>query len=255
MNRFRSYRKPNNKNASPREEDFDMEEELEEKSGQLDDFPSGEALEISEVEQLTRPRYHYRLFFGDLKLRVHEDVMIKYRMLKGSSFTREELEEIMEANERQSAYASSINLLSFRSRTRTEIMRKLREKEFHPHVIEVTLERLEQEKLIDDGVYAQQWANQRVRSQKKGKVWIRQELRQKGVEPQHIEEALGNIDEDEELSSAVQLAEKKWRSTPGGMLDKKRKTMAFLMRRGYSSDLVRKALAAVQNKDQEEEDV
>jgi len=255
MNRFRSYRKPNNKTAPSHEEDFELEEEFEEKAGQLDDFPSGESLEISEVEQLTRPRYHYRLFFGDLKLRVHEDVMIKYRMLKGSSFTKEELEEIMEANERQSAYASSINLLSFRSRTRTEIMRKLREKEFHPHVIEVTLERLEQEKLIDDGVYAQQWANQRVRSQKKGKVWIRQELRQKGVEPQHIEEALGNIDEDEELSGAIQLAEKKWRSTSGGMLDKKRKTMAFLMRRGYSSDVVRKALAAVQNEEHEEEDI
>ncbi len=36
------------------------------------------------------------------------------------------------------------------------------------------------------------------------------------------------------------------------VFDKKRKTMAFLMRRGYSSDIVRKALDAVQQKPEDD---
>ncbi|MFD1888314.1 regulatory protein RecX [Paenibacillus wenxiniae] len=228
------------------EQSWEQEEEVEEQADLLEDFPEHEELEITGVEQARWPRLHYKLFFGELKLIVHEDVMIKYRMLKGYSFTKDALRDIMAANKLQAAYASSIHYLSYRSRTRTEVARKLKEKDYDEHVIETTLDRLESEKLIDDSLFAEQWARQRVRTQKKGKVWIRQELRQKGVQPAHIEQALGEIDEDEELVSATALARKKWNGTSGGWLDKKRKTMAYLMRRGYSSDLIRRALAAIE---------
>ncbi|MEW4369306.1 regulatory protein RecX [Paenibacillus kandeliae] len=262
MNNFRSFRKSSRKSsrsqqAETNEQPNDWEseeEELDQKADRLDDFPDNGELEIISVEPVRWPRFHYRLTFGELNLIVHEDVMIKYRMLKGYSFTKDALQEIMAANELQAAYASSVNYLSYRSRTRTEVARKLREKEYESHVIEATLERLEQEKLIDDGLFAQQWAKQRVRTQKKGKVWIRQELRQKGVDQEQIEQALGDIDEDEELNSAVLMAQKKWNSTSGQWLDKKRKTMAYLMRRGYSSDLIRRALAQVEQKQDEDEE-
>ncbi|WPP39773.1 regulatory protein RecX [Paenibacillus hunanensis] len=244
----------NEYSTTSKEQQWEQEEELEDRADPLQDFPEHEELEITGVEQARWPRLHYKLFFGELKLVVHEDVMIKYRMLKGYSFTKDALRDIMAANKLQAAYASSINYLSYRSRTRTEVARKLKEKGHDEHVIETTLERLEQEKLIDDHLFAEQWARQRVRTQKKGKVWIRQELRQKGVQPAHIEQALGEIDEDEELVSATMLARKKWNSTSGEWLDKKRKTMAYLMRRGYSSDLVRRALAAMEEQDQMEEE-
>ncbi len=236
------------------EQQWEQEEELQNLADPLEDFPEHEELEITGVEQARWPRLHYKLFFGELKLIVHEDVMIKYRMLKGYSFTKDALRDIMAANKLQAAYASSINYLSYRSCTRTEVARKLKEKDYDEHVIETTLDRLEQEKLIDDSLFAEQWARQRVRTQKKGKVWIRQELRQKGVQPAHIEQALGEIDEDEELVSATTLARKKWNSTSGEWLDKKRKTMAYLMRRGYSSDLVRRALAAIEEEDEIEDE-
>ncbi|WP_322922778.1 regulatory protein RecX [Paenibacillus campi] len=228
------------------EQEWEQDDDIQVGVDPLEYFPEQEQLEITGVEQAKWPRLHYKLFFGELKLVVHEDVMIKYRMLKGYSFTKAALRDIMAANKLQSAYASSIHYLSYRSRTRTEVARKLEEKGHDEYVIETTLERLEQEQLINDPLFAEQWARQRVRTQKKGKVWIRQELRQKGVQPGHIEQALGEINEEEELVSATTLARKKWNSTSGEWVDKKRKTMAYLMRRGYSSDLVRRALATIE---------
>ena len=49
---------------------------------------------------------------------VHEDVMLKYRMFKGNVFRKEELEEIIVADERQRAYVEALNHLSRKPRTR-----------------------------------------------------------------------------------------------------------------------------------------
>lgn len=250
---YRRYAKKTSNTNTTSEPEADEEWDIYADEGErLDGFPDEGEVEITAVTPLRKPRHHYKLTFGELNLMVHEDVMIKYRLLKGMSFSKEELENIVIANERQTAYAEALNYLSRKARTRTEIARKLKEKEIHPEIIETTLVRLQQEKLIDDELYAQQWAKQRVNSQKKGKVLIRQELRQKGVNKENIEQALEEIDPNDEIASATILAEKKWKSTSGEVFDKKRKTMAFLMRRGYSSDIVRKALDAVQQKPEDD---
>ncbi|MNJ35748.1 recombination regulator RecX [compost metagenome] len=99
-----------------------------------------------------------------------------------------------------------------------------------------------QEKLVDDAAYAQEWARQRVGNRGKGKLWVRHELRQKGIAKPLIEDALGEVSEEEEYNSAFQLGLKKWNATKGEFMERKRKTGAFLMRRGYSGGLVSKVI-------------
>lgn len=177
----------------------------------------------------------YMVCFDEYTLQVHEDILIKYRMLKGSVFTQAELEEIVQADERQRAYAAGIALLSRKPRTRYELSMKLKEKGYTEIQIEQTISRLEDERLIDDAAYAREWADHRVRHQGKGKMWIRQELRQKGVAKPYIEAALGTVTEETEMDSARKLAEKRWRPAAGDQVrEQKRKVVAFLMRRGYS---------------------
>ena len=59
---------------------------------------------------------------------VHEDVMLKYRMFKGNVFRKEELEEIIVADERQRAYVEALNHLSRKPRTAKEITQRLQQK-------------------------------------------------------------------------------------------------------------------------------
>ncbi|MEJ8302607.1 regulatory protein RecX [Saccharibacillus sacchari] len=219
---------------------------------QIDDFPENEAQEITLVELVRRPVNSYRIYWGPNYATVHESTMIRYGMTKGSFFNKHAVEEIVRDNERQVAYAQAINFLSFKARTSGEIEQKLLEKELDPEAVAETVKRLVEEKLIDDAFYAQEWTKQRIAGKKKGKVVVKQELRRKGVDPELIDEALESMGDEDELRSAEELAAKKWRTTKGESWERKRKTAAFVMRRGFSSDIVRKALDNVLSREGED---
>ncbi|MBP2001044.1 regulatory protein [Paenibacillus shirakamiensis] len=228
---------------------MDSEEEHGEEPDRLHGFPEDGEIEVTSVEVIKRPKNRFLIRFGEISVTVHEDILIKYRMTKGSLFTKKDLSNIIIADERQIAYVESLSYLSRKPRTALEIHRKLNEKGCEEQAIMETLQRLIKEGLIDDAMYAQEWANQRVRSRGKGKLWVRQELRQKGVSKPLIEEALSNVSEEDEYSSALALGRKKWRQTHGEPTDRKRKTGAFLLRRGYSSSLSSKVIRELLEED------
>lgn len=215
-------------------------------------FPDG-ILEITRVEKMRGREARYLIHFGDYKLSVLEDVMIKYRMLKGSSFYKNELEEIVIADERQRAYVQGLRFLERKPRTRHEMAKKLKEKEFTIPIIEEVLTRLERERLIDDSLYAKEWTRQRISNHRKGKLWVGQELRQKGISKEAINEALGEITIEEEWESALVIGRKKWNQVKGDLSEKKRKTYPYLMRRGYSGEVTRKVIAELLSESSEEE--
>ncbi|MEK3736958.1 MULTISPECIES: regulatory protein RecX [Paenibacillus] len=219
--------------------DFEAEEQDEQV---LSDFPEGELLEITKVERQKKSDHRYIIHFGAYNMTVHEDVMIKYRMITGNSFMKADLEEIVVADERQRAYVEGLRYLERKPRTAMEMTRRLRQKEIGETIIAEVVQRLQQERFLDDPLYAKQWAEQRIANQRKGKMWIRQELREKGIDKTLISEALENITTEQELESALETGRKKWNLIRGDASDKRRKTGAFLMRRGFSGDMVRQVI-------------
>lgn len=173
---------------------------------------------------------------------VHEDILVHYRLLKGAEVTPAELEEIISADSRQTAYALAIAYLGVKPRTRKEVERYLRRKELDPELIEQVADRLEQERTIDDREYARMYARQRLRNHSKGRLAIRQELQQRGVSKQAAEQAASELDGETEQAAAVRAAERKWPYIKGEHRDRKRKLAMFLMRKGYPGDVVRQAV-------------
>lgn len=224
----------------------------EDRLNNLNDFPEEEAQEVTLVELLRRPVNSYRIYFGPNHITVHESTMIRYGMTKGSFFNKNTVNDIVSDNDRQVAYSHAINYLSFKARTSGEIEEKLLEKEIDPQTVEETVKRLVEENLIDDASYAQEWTRQRITGRKKGKVLVKQELRRKGIDSELIDDALDAMGEDDELRSAEELAAKKWPTTKGELWDRKRKTATFIMRRGFSSGIARKALDRVLEREGED---
>lgn len=219
--------------------DYEPEEQNEQV---LSDFPDEELLVITKVERQKKSDHRYIIHFGAYNMTVHEDVMIKYRLISGNSFTKADLEEIVVADERQRAYVEGLRYLERKPRTSMEMIRRLRQKEIGETIIAEVVQRLQQERFLDDPLYAKQWAEQRIMNQRKGKMWIRQELREKGIDKSLISEALENITSEQELESALQTGRKKWNLIRGDVNDKRRKTGAFLMRRGFPGDMVRQVI-------------
>lgn len=117
-------------------------------------------------------------------------------------------------------------------------------------MIEEALDRLERENLVDDDLFAKEWTRQRMEGKRKGKLWIRQELRQKGIANDLIVEALEGISTDAEFETALSAGRKKWNQVKGDVKEKKNKTLPFLMRRGFSMDMVRKVVNCLIEEDE-----
>ncbi|MBY0118939.1 regulatory protein RecX [Paenibacillus sp. FSL L8-0435] len=228
--------------------DEDLYEEAEQDG--LSQFPDNEELIITRVERTKSRQARYRITFGNHSITVLEDVMIKYRMTQGNTFMKKDLEEIIVADERQRTYAQSLRFLEHKPRTRHELSQKLRQKEFAAPLIEEALDRLERENLVDDDLFAKEWTRQRMEGKRKGKLWIRQELRQKGIANDLIVEALEGISTDAEFETALSAGRKKWNQVKGDVKEKKNKTLPFLMRRGFSMDMVRKVVNCLIEEDE-----
>ncbi|WP_036605347.1 regulatory protein RecX [Paenibacillus assamensis] len=201
---------------------------------------------IVKVQLDEKQRNRYVIFFEHAApINVHEDTMVKYRLTKGSEVSISFLEEIIRADEQHKGYIQALTYLQRKPRTRMEMAKYLQQKEYDDETIPIVLDRLEREWLVDDAAYAEQWAEQRITRHSKGSRWIRQELKQKGVHENHIRTAIESIDPEQEWESAVGAAAKKWRQTRGETYIRKNKVAAYLARRGFSSEMSRKAAQQV----------
>lgn len=205
-------------------------------------------------------RYHLHAVHADGEepfLSVHEDILIRHRLMKDGEVTKEQVIEIRDEDCCYKAYVLAIAYLGAKPRTSKQIQQYLTRKELEEPHIEYAIERLENEKLVDDEQYAKQFAASRLRSGQKGRLMIRQELQQRGVSKQAAAEALSGLDRGSELESATTLAHKKARSLSGDTAKRRAKLIGFLMRRGFPGDIVREAIKSVNlsaGDDLEEED-
>lgn len=202
------------------------------------------------IKKVTRNAKEKRRYwiFGDAEealLSVHEDIMIRFRLMKGQYVTESQMAEIMNEDERYKAYALAIAYLGAKPRTRKGIAQYLARKELQEDNIEYALNRLESEQLVDDEHYARQFAKSRLQNGLKGRLMIKQELQQRGIPQKTAAEALAGLDRDSELIAARALAAKKSSSMKGDLKQRKTKLTAFLMRRGFPGDIVREAIREV----------
>lgn len=198
-----------------------------------------EWLSITSVERQQKNKHRYNIFINDVfALSVHEDMLVKYRLLKGEQIETANICEIVRADELHVAYLKAIRFLSIRPRSTYEMKVKLKQLGYDPDVIQITLDKLFQLNYLNDEEYTKNIVEQKIHYQKKGRLLIKQELKQKGVPTEHISRFLDGVDNEEEFQIAMQLASKKWENSFGDEITRKRKLIGFLLRRGYSSTIV-----------------
>jgi len=194
---------------------------------------------ITQVEQQKNNRSRYNLYLdGEYALSVHEDLLVQYRLLKGESVDKARIEEILQADEKHRAYLDAIRFISVRARSVDEVRKKLGSRGYEPELIRQVLFQLGEQGYLNDRDFAELWTKERITLQKKGRKWVEQELRHKGVEKRIVADALSRIDPEEEKQQALQVAGKRWKLMSGEPADKKRKLYAYLARRGYSPQLI-----------------
>lgn len=162
------------------------------------------------------------------------------------SSSRAEKEE-PPADPAERARGICLRLLTGNPRTRKQLADALRKREIPDEVADEVLSRFEEVGLINDGAFADAWVESRHHGRGLARRALAQELRTKGVDSTLIDEAVSQLDSEQEETTARELVDRKLRSTRGLDRDKRLRRLAgMLARKGYSQGMalrvVRQAL-------------
>lgn len=171
------------------------------------------------------------------------------RGLIGSGPTPEQLADV-EADPEAVARTIVLRKLAAQARTRHELAKALAARQVPEEVADGVLDRMEAVGLVDDAGFARDWVESRQQRRHLSRSALRRELQNKGVERDLVEEAVGEVDGDDELQAARQLAERKLRSMSGLPREVQYGRLAgALARRGFGPGVTAPVLTAVLDAD------
>lgn len=177
---------------------------------------------------------------GKFAFPVSEEVLIKYRLLKGTELDDQQVATIKKADHQSKLYSRALDYLSYQPRTAKEVQRKLTELAATPEQVAQVLTRLEDEQLVDDQHYAASYVRTMMNTSLKGPAVISQKLRQKGVSAIDIESGLGEFPVERQRENAGKLAKKLYRRYHHHSARNRRQKVAQgLVTQGYNFDLAR----------------
>lgn len=147
--------------------------------------------------------------------------------------------------------------LKFRARTRAEMGVYLRKKAVRFHlndeVIDAVIAKLTEEGLIDDRKFVEMYVHDRTSFKPRSEFLLRRELAKLGVAKEYVDEYFQKNRMDE-TSLARDLLERKKRTFDRSRgKERFNKAVSFLMRKGFSYDLSKKAFNSVYGDDPEKE--
>jgi len=155
------------------------------------------------------------------------------------------LERLQELADIEAAHGAGLRALARRAHARHDLRRRLLQKQHPPHAVDEALARLEATGLLDDARFAIDYAAAKAR-RGRGPARLIGDLLAQGVERRVAENAVRTslAAEGVDPAEAVRaLAEKRARQLAGlPQPVRKRRLVAFLMRRGFSGAEVREVV-------------
>ncbi len=148
----------------------------------------------------------------------------------GSEISGAELKLLESKSNNRRAYSKALYLLGFRDYSEKEMQNKLK-LDFTDDAIENTIEKLKEQKLLDDEKFASKYADVLIFEKKFSKKMAVYELTKKGIDKQISESIVDNIDIDEK-DQIKDLISRKYKDAYNNE-KVKRRAIAFLQRHGY----------------------
>lgn len=208
--------------------------------------------------QRKNPRRYNVYLDGQFVFGADEDLVVEKRLVVGKEVPENDLEKLLYEAEVGKLMEKMYGLFSRRQRSEKEVRnylgnlsykRKLKgQEEILQSSIDLAVEKLKHKRLLDDAGFARAWVDARRKSKQKGKVALKAELIQKGIDKEIINKVLEESgDFESEVARASQALEKRlprWRNLPDQM--QKKKAYGYLVRLGFEygviSEVVEKIL-------------
>lgn len=209
-----------------------------------------EPLIVSELSAMPGRSDRWQVMLGGVALgSVTVDFLAESGIRAGSELSRQQADDVVHAVNRTAVLDKALDLLAVRARSSRDLSIRLRRAGAGSADIAWAVARLEAQGFLDDASYARQVARAKALSGGVSRRKVITTLRQRGVAAEVAQEAidatLADVDLDE-YGAALAVAEKRVRALRSLDAAKRRQRLyAFLARRGYENDVVRKVLTEV----------
>jgi regulatory protein len=199
-------------------------------------------MRILSIEKARRGAKFTVTFDDGTELVLSREVITDYGLRRNDEMAGEAVARLKDAQLYRDAYFAAGRLLNYRLRTRIELEQRLRKKGYPQEVVERVIGKLTQIGLIDDSRFAEAFVATKIASKPVGRRELQRGLREKGVGKEDAEKAISVVrDDDTQLRLALAAAETKLRTLRRFDSGKQRdKLTAFLARRGFDWDIIRK---------------
>lgn len=201
------------------------------------------------IQKMTQKRAKsYEITLDDQRtFIVSEDVLVKFRLLKGKEVDESLLAEIKKASAYDIGLQQALNYLSYQLRTEKEIAAYLKEKEIGAEDIQKICQYLKNQRLIDDVQYAKSYLQTALRLNDKGPTVIANKLKAKGIADNIIEEVLPLYTKEQQIEIAKKAAEKMLkRQSNQSHYQILQKCKLSLVQKGFSYAVVDEAMQQIE---------
>lgn len=198
---------------------------------------------VTQISEISKARYRVYLD-GQFAFVLYKGELSRFHIKVDQECSEEIYQQIMTQILPKRAKLRSMNLLQSRDYTRRQLEDKLKQGEYPPECVEEAIAYVESYGYIDDYRYAKDFIEYHL--QTKSRKRIETDLMRKGIGKDIIDKAFDELEdlgvEQDELSLARTLLNKKKYCANTATKQEQQKMYGFLYRKGFQSDTIGKAL-------------
>jgi regulatory protein len=196
-------------------------------------------MKITELKQQVKRADRFSVYVDHkYSFSLSSEELLDAKLYVGLEVSTSDLNNLNKLAESSLVRAQCYNYLSYRLRSSWEMETYLKRKGYSPDLIADTLNYLTERKLINDQEFADRWIENRLLLKPTSINVLKLELKQKRIEPGIISNALSSHEIDERQIIQQLIDKKRQQSKYQDNL----KLMQLLARKGFSYDLIKRAL-------------
>lgn len=175
----------------------------------------------------------YSVVIDDITVKLYDDVIVKYELLRLKEIDEKLFKEITEYNDKLEAYYKALKYITKKLRTEKEIYKYL-DKDYNKDIILETIDRLKRHGYLNKDLYLKSYLSDQIHMTLNGPNKIKKDLVSLGYEEDEFSEEIDNIDDDIWLSKVEKIINKKIKSNRNlGSNKLKEKLVYDLSNMGY----------------------
>ena len=195
---------------------------------------------VTRVEAVTKTKYKVYVD-GQFAFILYKGELSRFHIAEDQELSQESYEKIRTEVILKRAKLRAMHLLNDMWRTEAQLREKLTRNEYSADIVEAAISYVKSFGYINDYEYARSFIESR--KERKSRREIYMQLVGKGVSRELIDEAFEESYEREDSTEAIRrLLEKKHYDRENTTLEEKKKIMAYLVRKGFGYDDIRKTM-------------